>query len=461
MSEMAITDRKTSDSGKSLNLAQRMDRLPLTKYQRTLFLIIAMAWLFDSMDLMMLTFVLAPVAQAFKLAPIQVGFVGSASFVGMAVGGALAGLMADRIGRKAVFQVSMIIWGTGAFLCSVAPGYAFFLVARFILGFGMAAEYPVAQSMVSEIIPTRQRGKYVAILEGFWPLGYLVAGIVSLLLVPVGGWRLVFLATALPAIYVFVIRRAVPESPRWYEARGRLNEAETTMQYIENRVQEAHGKPLPEPAQSAIIAEVPKGGFALGELFTKKYRVRTIMAWAMWFFIMIGFYGISVWIGKILVDKGFTIQKSIEVVLTMVSIGVPGFFLAAYLVEKIGRKPSAVGFFFMCGVGAYFYGQATSNTGLLIAGGFMQFFFFGQASVMYAYTAEVFPTRARATGCGTSSTCGRIGALLGPSIVPLIMANYGVEAVFKLGGACYVVAALVVLILGPETKGRVLEDISG
>jgi MFS transporter, putative metabolite:H+ symporter len=445
---------------KALHLPQRMERLPLTNYQRVTFLIIATAWLFDSMDLAMMTFLLAPISNTFNLTPAQTGVLGSASLAGMALGAALAGMLADRIGRKAVFQVSMIVWGGAALLCAVTWSYDSLLVARFILGFGMGAEFPIAQSMVSEIIPAPQRGKYIALLEGFWPLGFILAGVVALLVVPISGWRAVFLATGLPAIYVLVIRRKVPESPRWYESRGHLAEAEATMQYIEGKVEKAYGKPLPEPVQNGIADEVAKGGFSLWELFTEKYRVRTIMIWTLWFFALLGYYGITTWMGKLLVDKGFTITKSIEWVLLMTLWGVPGFFSAAYLVEKLGRRPAVAGYVLLSAVAAYFYGKAGSQNELIVAGAFMQFFFFGMWSVIYAYTPELFPTRARATACGTASTLGRFGALLGPAVVPAIISAYSVEAVFTLGALAFVIAAVNVLILGPETKGRVLEEIS-
>jgi MFS transporter, putative metabolite:H+ symporter len=445
----------------ALNLPQRMERLPLTRYQRTIFLVIATAWLFDSMDLAMMTFVLASISETFHLSPAQTGFLGSSSLAGMALGAVLAGILADRLGRKAVFQWSMIIWGGAAILCAVAPSYDFLLVARFILGFGMGAEFPIAQSMVSEIIPAQYRGKYVALLEGFWPLGFILAGVAAYILIPIGGWRWVFVATGLPSIYVLVIRRKVPESPRWYEARGHMAEAEATMSHIENQVEKAYGKPLPQPTLDGIPDEVAKGGFSLWELFTDKYRVRTLMVWILWFFTLLGYYGITTWMGKLLVEKGFTITKSIEFILFMTLWGVPGFFSAAYLVEKLGRKPAVMGYVLLSGVAAYFYGKAASQQELIVAGAFMQFFFFGMWSVLYAYTPELFPTRARATGCGSASTWGRIGALIGPSIIPLIIAKYSVEAVFTLGAVAFAIAALNVWILGPETKGRVLEDISG
>jgi putative MFS transporter len=458
---MAAFNSEVAVGRKGLNLPQRMERLPLTGFQRKIFLIIATAWLFDSMDLAMMTFVLAPISKTFSLTSALTGFLGSASLAGMALGAALAGILADRLGRKVVFQVSMIIWGGAALLCAAAPTYGFLLAMRFILGFGMGAEFPIAQSMVSEFMPAKTRGKYIALLEGFWPLGFIVAGIVALLLIPVAGWRMVFIATGLPAIYVLIIRRKVPESPRWYEARGRMDEAESTMRFIESEVEKAYRKPLPAPAKDGVADEIAKGGFSLWELFTDKYRVRTIMVWVLWFFTLLGYYGITTWMGKLLVDKGFTITKSIEFVLFMTLFGVPGFFSAAYFVEKLGRKPAVIGYVLLSGVAAYFYGHAVTQQQVIVAGAFMQFFFFGMWSVLYAYSPELFPTRARATGCGTASGWGRVGALIGPSVIPLIIGSYGVEAVFTLGAVAFAVAALDVLLLGPETKGRVLEEVSG
>ncbi len=445
---------------RSLNLPQRMERLPLTRYQQVLFLIIATAWLFDSVDLAMMTFVLAPISKEFALNAGASGLVGSASLAGMAFGAGLAGMLADRIGRKSVFQWSMVLWGTASILCSLAPSVQALMVFRFLLGFGMGAEFPIAQSLVSEFIPAAQRGKYIALLEGFWPLGFILAGVVALVLVPLGGWRAVFIAEGLPAIYVLIIRRRVPESPRWFETRGRMEEAEATMKMIEKEVERAHAKPLPKPSERPIADEVSKGGFSLWELFTPAYRVRTIMVWVLWFTVLLGYYGITTWMGKLLVDKGFTVTKSIEFVVLMTLWGVPGFFSAAYLVEKLGRKITVVGYVLLSAVAAFFYGQASSQTEVIIAGAFMQFFFFGMWSVLYAYTPELFPTRARATGCGTASSWGRIGGLIGPAVVPMIMAGYGTPAVFTLGGAAFVIGAINVLLLGPETKGKVLEEIS-
>src|SRR6201994_3997484 len=145
-------------------IAARLERLPLTSYQRGLFAIIATAWFFDSMDLGALSFVLGPIRQSFGLSPAEAGILSSMSFLGMFLGASSAGLLADRFGRTKVFQVSMIFWGLGSIFCGLAPNVALLGVARILLGFGMGMEFPCAQSMLSEIMPAKNRGRYIAYL---------------------------------------------------------------------------------------------------------------------------------------------------------------------------------------------------------------------------------------------------------------------------------------------------------
>ncbi len=456
---MPTIDRLSACRG--LNLPQRMERLPFTSYQRKIFLIIATAWLFDGMDLAMMTFILAPIGTAFHLTATESGLLGSSGLAGMAFGAAIAGVLADRFGRKAVFQWSMIVWGAAALVCAAAWSYPALVCARLLLGFGMGAEFPVALSMASEMMPASRRGRYVALLEGMWPISFILAGVVALIVLPVAGWRGTFLVTGLPAIFVLVIRRQLPESPRWYEARGDLGKAETTMQLIEKNVASAYGSELPAPAVGGVADEMHTEASPFGELLSKRYRARTIMIWTVWFFALLGFYGITTWMGKLLVDRGFVVAKSIEWILFMTVWGIPGFCSAAYSVEKFGRKPSMVAYVLLSAAASYSYGQASSQFQLIIAGALMQFFFFGMWSVLYAYTPELFPTRARATACGTASAFGRVGAFLGPLCVPFALARFGSASVFLFAAASFALAALAVLVGGVETKGRILEEISG
>src|SRR5918998_4443352 len=460
---MSARDRgagvQEADVSQTLNLAGRFERLPMTRYQRTIFLIIATAWLFDSIDLASLTFVLAPISEEFGLSDGQAGLLASASFAGMFVGATTAGMLADRFGRKVVFQTSMIVWGSASILLALAWNWESLLIFRFLLGLGMGAEFPMGQALVSEFMPSHKRGQYIGYLEGFWPIGFITAGALSLVLVPTLGWRSVFVLQGVAAVWVLIVRRIVPESPRWQESRGQYDEADETMKGIEAEVQERHGTPLPEP-QPARFAERVFTGFSFPELFTAGYLRRTVMIWLAWFFILLGYYGITTWVSKLLADRGFEITGAIGFVVLMALWGIPGFISASLLLERIGRKTTLSAYVILSAVAAYFYGQADSLLWLIVAGSFMQFFFFCMWVALYAYTPEIFPTRARGVGAGTASSMGRLGALLGPALVPIVLAGYGNAAVFTLGAVSFVIAAAVVLAIGPETMDRVLEEVS-
>lgn len=441
------------------DLTGRLERLPLTRYQKRLFVIIATAWLFDSMDLAALTFVLAPISSEFALTAWQAGMLASGSFVGMAVGASTAGALADRFGRRPVFTTSMLCWGLASFVAAFSWDFTSLLVCRFFIGFGMGAEFPVAQSLLAEFVPSKVRGRYLGYLEGFWPLGFITCGAVSLVLVPTLGWRSLYVLLGVLSLYALYLRRSIPESVRWYVVKGRHGDASRTLDEIEEKVAAAHGQPLPP------VEEVPAGAEASGrapvmELLSRSYRVRTVMIWTLWFCVLLGYYGITTWQAKLLADGGMTVAKSIGFVLGTALFGIPGFLIASWLLERIGRRPTIVGFVLLSAIAAYAYGQMGTTVGLVIAGCVMQFCFFGMWSALYAYTPEVFATRFRATGCGTASTFGRIGAVVGPLLMPTVLAAWGNGAAFAVAAVFMAIGAVTVAVLGPETRNKKLEEVS-
>ncbi|MCO4888080.1 MFS transporter [Cupriavidus sp. WGtm5] len=445
-------------------IAARLERLPMTGYQRSLFGIIATAWFFDSMDLGLMTFVLGSIKAEFGLSAAQAGLLASSSFLGMFLGAAIAGLLADRFGRKPVFQVSMIFWGVGSLMCGLADSVTSLMIYRVLLGFGMGMEFPIGLSMVSEIVPAKSRGKYVAILEGFWPIGFIAAGALTYLLLPVIGWRGIFIALAVPAVFVFVVRRMVPESPRWLEDVGRKSEADTVMAGIERRVERASGRPLPAVSATFGGAQAPSRKARFMELWSGPYARRTIMLWSVWFFALLGYYGLTTWLGALLQQAGYAVTKSVLYTVYISLAGIPGFIFSAWLLEKWGRKPTCALMLIGSAVAAYAYGQAAVHRlpveQLIAAGLCMQFFLFGMWSVLYAYTPELYPTRSRATGSGFASSVGRIGSLAGPYLVGVLLPVAGQGGVFTLGALSFAVAAAVVLLLGVETRGKALEEVS-
>lgn len=448
-------------------VAARLERLPMTGYQRGLFAIIATAWFFDSMDLGIMTFVLGSIKAEFGLTTAQTGLLASSSFLGMFLGAATAGMLADRFGRKPVFQVSMIFWGLGSLMCGLSQNVNELMAWRVVLGLGMGMEFPIGLAIVSEIVPAKSRGRYVAILEGFWPLGFIAAGITAYFLLPLIGWRGIFIALAVPAVFVFIVRRFVPESPRWLEDAGRTDEADRVTAAFEQRVLRASGRstlpPVPDTAPAAPAPRLSRGAL-FAEIWRGVYARRTAMLWAVWFFALLGYYGLTSWLGALLQQAGYEVTKSVLYTVLISLAGIPGFIFSAWLLEAWGRKPTAVLMLVGSAAAAYVYGQAASSQApvsqLIAAGLCMQFFMFGMWSVLYAYTPELYPTRSRATGAGFASSVGRLGSLGGPLLVGVLLPLTGQAGIFALGATSFVVAACAVLCFGVETKGRSLEQLS-
>ena len=444
--------------------AARLERLPFSGYHKLIFIIIAVAFFFDSVDLATMTFVLGSIKKEFGLSTATAGLVASSSFFGMVIGAAVAGLLADRFGRRPVFQWSMVLWGVASYLCSTAHSVEALIVWRVLLGIGMGMEFPVAQTLLSEFVPAANRGRLIALMDGFWPLGFITAGIVSYFVLPQFGWRAVFALLAVPAFFVLIVRRAVPESPRWLEHAGRHAEADTVMRNIEVKVMRSTGlSTLPAPAPHRV-ATPARGRSALREIWSGPYRRRTTMVWLLWFFALLGFYGLTSWLGALLQQAGFAVTQSVYYTVLISLGGVPGFLCAAWLVERWGRKPTCIASLLGGSAMAYLYGQSAlygGSVALLVCTGLaMQFFLFGMWAVLYTYTPEQYGTGARATGSGFASAIGRVGSLIGPYLVGVVLPVFGQGGVFTLGALSFAVAAAAVWVLGIETRGVALEALA-
>lgn len=440
-------------------IAARLERLPMTGYQRKLFVVIATAWLADQINVALLIFLLGALVATFHLTLTETGLLASMVVAGQLVGNVLAGWAADRYGRRIVFQLTMLVWGVASLLAASSWSVTALLVFRFIIGIGVGGEAPVAQAMVSEFMPAAVRGRYIALMEGFWAVGFVFSGAISYFLLPIIGWRGIFVIVGLLSAVLFFARRFLPESPRWLLEKGRTEEAEATMRRIEAEVERRTGKPLPFP-EAHITDERRSSQTSFATLFSRQYLSRTIMAFGLWFFALLGYFGLSTWLTVLLKSHGFSNINSVGFVTLITLGGIPGFAGAGYLLEKIGRKPTTALFLLASAGSAFFYGNAASQSTLFISGFIMQFFMFGMWCCLYAYTPELFPTRARATGAGLASAVGRVGGMLGPMIVPLVLVHGGQAAVFELSAGAFGLAAMLVVIMGVETRGMPLEMIA-
>lgn len=437
-----------------MDLVSRVQRLPVGKFHYTLLWVIGLGWMFDAMDTGLISFILTKMATEWSMSPAEKGWVVSIGFVGMAIGAVCSGALADRWGRRNVFAVTLVTYSIATALCAFAPNLTWLLVFRFIVGLGLGGQLPVAVTLVSEYIPAQVRGRFIVLLESFWGLGWLVAALVSYFVIPSYGWHVVFLIGGLPALYVFMILKKVPESVPYLINRGRIEEAHALVQKLEREcgvevIQQIEVKPV-----------AAKQSVSFSQLWSNPFAKRTLMLWLIWFGIVYSYYGIFTWLPSLLVKQGYSIVQSFEYVLVMILAQLPGYIAAAWLVEKLGRKWTLAGFIGLCAVSAYFFGQANTVTLIMFWGCLMSFFNLGAWGVLYTYTPEQYPTNIRAFGSGWASAIGRMGGIVAPLVVTQMMVqSNGFNHVFMMFTAVLLAVALVILVLGEETKGKTLESI--
>lgn len=447
-----------------MKISERLEQMPVSRFHYVLLITAGLGWMFDSMDTGIVSFILPVLMKEWHLSPEQVGDIGSIGLLGMAVGAIIAGMIADRIGRKKVFAFTLLTYSIATGLCGLSWNLTSLLVFRFIVGFGLGGQLPVAVTLVSEFSPVKHRGKFLVLLESFWAFGWLLAAVISYIVIPRFGWPFAFFIGFLPALYILFLWRTIPESPRYLESKGRIAEAEVIVGKIERESGVAantrNGNQGMKEHREKTVAYADKAKFK--ELFSRPLLRRTVFLWLLWFGIVFSYYGIFTWLPSLLALKGFSLTKSFSYVIIMTLAQIPGYFSAAYFVDKMGRKPTLALYVLGTAVTAYFFGQGSTATVILTTGSLMSFFNLGAWGIIYTYTPELYPTRTRATGSGWAAGFGRIGGILAPIVVGKMIGNYhmGTKSVFILFALVLVAVVLNVLILGEETKGQSLEELA-
>ncbi|MDV6378467.1 MFS transporter [Sporosarcina sp. GW1-11] len=375
--------------------------------------------MFDAMDVGILSFIIAALAVDWQLTSTEMGWIGSVNSIGMAFGALGFGLLADRIGRKQVFMITLVLFSVASGLSALTTTLWAFLILRFLVGAGLGGELPVASTLVSESVDAKERGRVVVLLESFWAAGWLLAALIAYFVIPSFGWRIALIITALPAFYAIYLRRNLPDSKKFIN---------------EGKMKESTGQKLKQ-------------------LLSPMYRKRTIMLWIVWFAVVFSYYGMFLWLPSVMVLKGFSLIKSFGYVLIMTLAQLPGYFSAAWLIERAGRKFVLATYLFGTALSALAFGNAETLTTLLIAGAFLSFFNLGAWGALYAYSPEQYPTAIRATGSGVAAAVGRVGGIFGPLLIgSLLTAGFGFGSIFAIFCGAIMVGVLAVILLGTETK---------
>lgn len=390
---------------------------PITRNK--LLAIAGVGWLFDALDVGILSFVIAALAVEWNLTPTEMGWIGSINSIGMAVGALAFGLMADRFGRKSVFMWTLVIFSVASGLSAATTTLAAFMVLRFFVGMGLGGELPVASTLVSESVAPKERGRVVVLLESFWAGGWLLAAIISYFVIPTYGWRVALILTAIPAFYAIYLRISLPDSPK-YEAN------KSKRQSIWKNIQ---------------------------SVWKKEYAKSTLMLWIVWFMVVFSYYGMFLWLPSVMVMKGFSMIQSFEYVLIMTLAQLPGYFTAAWIIEKVGRKFVLSLYLLGTAVSALTFGFADTTAMLLVSGMFLSFFNLGAWGALYAYTPENYPTIIRGTGSGMAASVGRLGGIVGPLLVGVLTArSVDISSIFTIFTIAIVIAIIAIIFLGKETK---------
>ncbi|GGH43668.1 MFS transporter [Paenibacillus silvae] len=394
--------------------------------QRKLLFSAGMSWLFDAMEVGMISFIVAALAKEWSLSPGQVGVLTSINSIGMALGALLAGALADRFGRKAILMWTLLIFTIASGLSALATGFAVLCALRLLAGIGLGGELPVASTLVSESMPTAERGRAVVLLESFWAGGWIVSALIANFVIPEYGWRIAFAIGALPAFYALYLRRAIQDPPRYKN--------HTKLRKITFR------------EKVATVWSAP-------------HRRTTLMLWILWFTVIFSYYGMFLWLPSVVMAKGFTLVKSFQYVLIMTIAQLPGYFTAAYFIERFGRKFVLVVYLTLTAISAIAFGLATTEATILAAGICLSFFNLGAWGGLYAYSPELYPTSVRSTGVGLATSVGRIGGVLAPFMVGMLVQRaVPISLIFTIFFVTILIGAAAVLFWGRETKGQELAE---
>jgi putative MFS transporter len=438
----------------TVNAGARLDRLPISSFQRRIMWLIGAGMFFDGYDLYLLGPVLgATIATKFAI-PAQAPFFVSATFIGMTIGALVTGFVGDRYGRRFTYQVNLAIFGLASLAGAFAPNMETLIGLRFIMGAGLGAEIVVGYGTMTEFVPPQSRGRWLGMMAFIVVAGFPVTAICANFLIPAFGWRVMFVIVGVGALVVWYLRKALPESPRWLEAQGRTQEAEELMRTIE--AEASGGAPLPPPAPAVPAGPAP----TVASLLTSSLLPRVVVGSIVLIVINTLIFGFVTNMPTFFVQQGRTLGSSLGLNM-FISLGsLPGCVIGAWASDYWGRKPVIIAASALTAVAAFVYPLVTTPAMVIIAGLCLIVPNYVLTAILYGvYTAEIFPTEVRLTANGICNFFGRGFTVITPFIIFPLFKDYGVQGVVWLMIGLLVLQIVAVALWGVETRKRALEAV--
>jgi putative MFS transporter len=434
------------------SIDQVMDDAGAGRFQRRLLGIFGLVWAADAMQVLAVGFTSASIAATFGISLPEALQIGTVFFFGMLIGASLFGRLADRFGRRRILLITVALDAVFGLLSVFAPNLAILFILRFLTGVAVGGTLPVDYAMMAEFLPAKNRGRWLVILEGFWAVGTIVVAVAAWIASINGtpdAWRWIFAVTALPALIGIWLRLWVPESPQFLLRTGQTKDLTGVL----NRVLTTNGKPaLPANAEIQQPPAQPAAG-----IFSPSLRRRTISILLVWLLVSISYYGVFTWLPARLASEGIGYVRGYDFLVLVALAQLPGYALAAWGVEALGRKPTLIAFLLLSALGCLLFALAGGDT-TMIGGAIllMSFALLGTWGALYAFTPELYPTTSRGTGMGAAGSAARLGGLLAPSIMGLVFVQDFTLAIGLFAGLLVLAAGASVLV-DAETRSVALD----
>ncbi|GAA4542114.1 MFS transporter [Amycolatopsis samaneae] len=444
-----------------VTIAARMDRLPITRQHRRATVAIGLGLFFDMYEIFLAGVLGTVLQKEMRLDKDALALLLASAFLGMFLGAIVMGVLADRLGRRRAFMVSLGVYSAFSLLGAFSTGPVMLVVTRFLAGVGIGAEPPVADTYLGDLLPPKHRGRYTALAYTLSFLAVPLCGFLARWLVPaaplgIAGWRWMFVFGALGAVVVFLLRSGLPESPRWLEAMGRKEEAEAVVARFEADARAEHGE-LPAPVAGTTVSAGPA---RVGALFRPPHRRRTVMMTVFHVLQTFGYYGFGTLAPIVLVAKGFPIVQSL-LFSALTFLGYPvGAALSLPVVERVERKFLVIGTAIAMAAFGLAFGLATTTWMIVVCG-------FGYtvlsnvfSNAFHIYQAEIFPTALRGTATSGTYSLSRLSSGVLPFVLLPLLHGAGAGTLFTVVAVAMGLVALDVALLGPRTTGRRLETVN-
>jgi MFS transporter, putative metabolite:H+ symporter len=439
----------------SVSAAARLDRLPMGPFHWRLLRLVSLGMFFDTFDNAMAAGILATLLRnGWSTLALNAHFI-SVTFMGLSVGACLAGVLGDRCGRRFAYQFNLLVFGSMCLAASLAPSMEWLIAIRGVIGIGLGAEYVTGYSMVSEFVPPARRGWALAFVNLIASAAGFVVSFISFLVIPVIGWRAMFAIGGVGALWVWHLRKTLPESPRWLEQVGRTEDAEALLRQIEAEAGMRDPLPVP-PAETALVAASHVVPFSV--LFTRPVIKRTILAMLVNIVCLAGSYSFTSWVPTFFVNQGMSVTRSLGFASAMAAGSIAGPAIGMLVSDRIGRRRGLIITALVCSVAGVIYPHLAPPLPLILCGfvlvaGMNLAIGFG----LGAYTPELFPTAYRFRGNGLAQMTGRASVIASPYVVVALYNAYGIGGAVGAISALYFLLAVGLLLFGIETNRQSLE----